>query len=79
MDFDAPHDHDLDARGLICPLPVLKAAKKMRALAPGEVLRLLADDPAAIIDVPHYCAESGNAYLGLAEAGDTQAHFLRKG
>lgn len=74
MDFD----HDLDARGLLCPLPVLKAAKRMRALASGEVLRLLADDPAAVVDVPHYCAESGNAYLGQEVAEGAQAHFIRK-
>ena len=71
-------DHDIDARGLLCPLPVLKAAKRMRALAPGEVLRLRADDPAAVIDVPHYCAESGNAYLGDEEDGPGQAYFIRK-
>lgn len=74
MDFD----HDLDARGLLCPLPVLKAAKRMRSLGSNEVLRLCADDPAAIIDVPHYCTESGNAYLGLEEAEGTQMHFIRK-
>ena len=71
-------DEDLDARGLLCPLPVLKAAKRMRALRPGDVLRLQADDPAAIVDVPHYCAESGNAYLGLEEAHGAQHHFLQK-
>ncbi len=72
------HDHDLDARGLLCPLPVLKAAKRLRALAPGDVLRLVTDDPAAVVDVPHYCAESGNAYLGLEEEGGAQVHFIRK-
>ena len=72
------HDHDLDARGLLCPLPVLKTAKRIRAMAPGEVLRLLTDDPAAVIDVPHYCTESGNAYLGLDETEGAQAHFIRK-
>lgn len=71
-------DHDLDALGLLCPLPVLKAAKRMRALAPGQVLRLQADDPAAVVDVPHYCAESGNAYLGLVEVNGAQHHFLKK-
>ncbi|MDU8944863.1 sulfurtransferase TusA family protein [Ovoidimarina sediminis] len=71
-------DEDLDARGLLCPLPVLKAAKRMRTLAPGQVLRLQADDPAAIVDVPHYCRESGNEYLGFEEAGCAQHHFLRK-
>ncbi len=71
-------DHDIDARGLLCPLPVLKAAKRMRALGAGEVLRLRTDDPAAIVDVPHYCTESGNAYLGLEEDGAAQAHFIEK-
>lgn len=61
---DAAEDGDietLDARGLLCPLPVLKAAKRLRAMAPGARLHLIADDPAAVVDVPHYCAESGNA------------------
>ena len=72
------HDEDLDAVGLLCPLPVLKAAKRMRALAPGRVLRLQADDPAAIVDVPHYCRESGNDYLGVEEVDGAQHHFIRK-
>ena len=72
------YDHDLDALGLLCPLPVLKAAKKMRTLPAGAVLRLRADDPAAIVDVPHYCTESGNAYLGLEEVDGVQAHFIEK-
>ena len=72
------HDEDLDALGLLCPLPVLKAAKRMRALAPGRVLRLQADDPAAIVDVPHYCRESGNDYLGVEEFDGAQHHFIRK-
>ena len=71
-------DEDIDARGLLCPLPVLKAAKRMRALAPGRVLRLQADDPAAIVDVPHYCTESGNTYLGVEEADSAQHHFIKK-
>ena len=71
-------DEDLDAIGLLCPLPVLKAAKRMRALAPGQVLRLRADDPAAIVDVPNYCRESGNDHLALEEAEGVQLHFIRK-
>ena len=71
-------DEDLDAIGLLCPLPVLKAAKRMRDLRPGQVLRLKADDPAAIIDVPNYCRESGNDHLGLEEVDGVQHHFVRK-
>ena len=50
----------LDARGLRCPLPVLKARKRLKSLAAGESLKLLADDPAAVIDVPHFCNEQGH-------------------
>ena len=51
---------DLDVSGFMCPLPVLKAAKKLRTMAPGSLLRLIATDPAAAIDVPHFCAEQGH-------------------
>ncbi len=57
-------DAELDARGLLCPLPVLKARKRLGALAPGAVLRVLADDPAALVDIPHFCAEAGHALVG---------------
>ena len=73
-------DDDLDARGLLCPLPVLKARKRLGALAPGAVLRMLSDDPAAVIDVPHFCVEAGHALLSQAEAeGGARLWLIRKG
>ena len=74
MEFDV----DIDARGLLCPLPVLKAAKRLRAMSPGQILRLTADDPAAVVDVPHYCTESGNALLDQTASGDTTLYWIRK-
>ena len=62
--------HDLDARGLLCPLPVLKARKRLKDLAHGDVLRMRADDPAARIDVPHFCNESGNILRKAVDQGD---------
>jgi tRNA 2-thiouridine synthesizing protein A len=56
-------DHELDARGLLCPLPVLKARKRLQALASGETLRLVATDPLSVIDVPHFCNEQGHEFL----------------
>lgn len=56
-------DEEIDARGLLCPLPVLRARKRLAALPVGAVLRLVADDPAAVVDVPHFCAEAGHALL----------------
>ena len=70
-------DNELDASGLVCPLPVLKARKRLQAMQPGQVLRMLATDPAAIIDVPHFCAESGHELLQASEEGDTQIYLIR--
>jgi tRNA 2-thiouridine synthesizing protein A len=73
-------DHDIDALGLLCPLPVLKAAKRLRAMAPGEVLRLRADDPAAVVDVPHFCRETGNDLIATTgEDSAATSYFIRKG
>ena len=72
-------DEDLDALGLLCPLPVLKAAKRLRAMAPGEVLRLRADDPAAVVDVPHFCTESGHELVKQDADGAEQVYLIRKG
>jgi tRNA 2-thiouridine synthesizing protein A len=71
-------DHELDARGLLCPLPVLKAAKRMRGLASGEVLRLLADDPAAVVDVPHFCAEQGHELVSATDEDGVQVYLIRR-
>ncbi|WP_417676398.1 sulfurtransferase TusA family protein [Pseudodonghicola sp.] len=68
----------VDALGLLCPLPVLRARKRLQALAPGAVLRLLASDPAAVIDVPHFCNQSGHAFLGCEELDGHQAYLIRK-
>ena len=71
-------DHDLDAVGLLCPLPVLKARKRLMALEVGQVLRMTADDPAAIVDVPHFCAEAGHTLLETIDEGSTQVYLIRK-
>lgn len=68
----------LDALGLLCPLPVLKARKRLGALAPGECLTMLADDPAAIVDVPHFCLESGHELVRQDIGGPVQTYVIRK-
>ena len=71
--------HDLDATGLLCPLPVLKARKRLQPLAAGDILKLRADDPAAVIDVPHFCAEAGHALIETLDEGAEQIYLIRKG
>ena len=76
MDYDA----ELDARGLLCPLPVLKARKRLTALEPGQVLRVVADDPAAQIDIPHFCTEQGHELVAQTEIDSPEYEYmLRKG
>jgi len=73
-------DAEVDARGLLCPLPVLKARKRLMALAPGQVLRVVADDPAALVDVPHFCAEQGHALIARDDLGHPcHAYLIRRG
>jgi tRNA 2-thiouridine synthesizing protein A len=72
-------DATLDTLGLLCPLPVLKARKRLKSMQPGQVLRLLASDPAAVVDVPHFCTESGHKLLGIEDAGaGARAYLIRR-
>lgn len=68
----------LDARSLLCPLPVLKARKRLQSIAVGETLTMIADDPAAIIDVPHFCMESGHELVSSDTTGLDQTYVIRK-
>ncbi len=69
---------DLDVSGYQCPLPVLKAAKKLKTMAPGSVLRLIATDPAAAIDVPHFCTEQGHELVRQETKEDRLVFFIRR-
>ncbi len=68
----------LDALGLLCPLPVLKARKRLKSMPTGAVLRVLADDPAAIVDVPHFCAEAGHTLLSQNLDGAKKVYLIQK-
>lgn len=71
---------EIDATGLLCPLPVLRARKALARLPAGALLRVLADDPAARIDMPHFCAEAGHALVAEEDLGDgRRAYVIRRG
>ncbi len=59
----------LDTKGLNCPLPVLRARKRMAELAPGGVMRVLATDPAALADFRAFCGQTGHDFIGGVETG----------
>ncbi|MCA0994850.1 sulfurtransferase TusA family protein [Alloyangia pacifica] len=79
MTSDQIWTQELDARGLLCPLPVLKARKRLQSMGTGDVLRIIATDPAAVIDVPHFCNEAGHELIGTAEEAEAQVYLVRKG
>jgi tRNA 2-thiouridine synthesizing protein A len=68
----------LDVKGLACPLPVLRANRELRGMAPGERLRVLATDKAAIGDFRAYCQDTGHALLAWSEDGDTLSFLIRR-
>ena len=61
----------LDTSDLLCPLPVLKARKRLQSLASGSVLEVVATDPMSMIDMPHFCNEQGHTLLSQATVGKT--------
>lgn len=68
----------LDAVGLLCPLPVLKTRKRLQDLQSGDCLTVRADDPAAIVDIPHFCQETGHELVSSEDEGATQIYVIRK-
>lgn len=71
---------EIDARGLLCPLPVLRLRKALLPMPPGARAVLIATDPAAIIDVPHFCAEGGHRLLDMQDRPDgARAYTVERG
>lgn len=66
----------VDAVGLQCPLPVLRLRKLLLAQPPGGRVALLANDPMAVVDVPHFCAEGGHVLLGQRDLGDGVTEYM---
>jgi len=71
-------DATLDAKGLLCPLPVLKARRALKPLAPGAVLEVLATDPGATKDFEHFCATTGCELIEASEEPGGVLRFLMR-
>ncbi len=77
------YNFEIDATGLLCPLPVLKLRKRIKESITGEIIKLVTDDPAAIIDVPHFCSENKHELLFCENCDDKsnknyRAFFIKK-
>ena len=64
---------------MICPLPVLRARKRLIGMQPGQILRLRATDPMAAIDVPHFCTEAGHGFEGATQDAGVAIYLIRRG
>ncbi|MBV5273452.1 sulfurtransferase TusA family protein [Lamprocystis purpurea] len=71
------HDQELDASGLNCPLPILRAKKTLNAMTPGQVLHVIATDPGSVKDFDAFAKQTGNDLIESKEEGG-KFHFLIK-
>lgn len=71
-------DIEVDCAGLLCPLPVLRARKRLMGMAAGQVLAVLATDAMAAIDLPHFCTQAGHEFLGSEPAEGATRYLIRR-
>jgi tRNA 2-thiouridine synthesizing protein A len=71
-------DKELDARGLSCPLPILKTKKALNELASGQVLKVIATDPGSVKDMQAFANQTGNALVESGEENKDYFFFLKK-
>jgi tRNA 2-thiouridine synthesizing protein A len=71
-------DKEIDARGLNCPLPILKAKKALSELASGQVLRVVSTDAGSVRDFQAFAKQTGNELLEQATAGADFIHLMRR-
>lgn len=72
------HDKELDARGLNCPLPILRTRKALNDMSTGQVLRIVATDPGSVKDLQAFAKQTGNELLSSAEADKEFVFYMRK-
>ena len=70
-------DQELDARGLNCPLPILRAKKTLNGMAAGEVLKIISTDPGSVKDFEAFASQTGNELLESTEEG-SEFYFMMK-
>lgn len=72
------HDRELDARGLNCPLPILRCKKALADMSSGQVLRILATDPGSVKDFQAFSRQTGNELLASEEQGGEFRFYMKK-
>ncbi|GGD22520.1 sulfurtransferase TusA family protein [Sinisalibacter lacisalsi] len=70
-------DQVLDAKGLNCPLPILKTKKAIKGMASGQVLQVMATDPGSIADMTAFCNQTGNELMSQSNEGDVYTFEIK--
>ena len=71
-------DRELDARGLNCPLPILRTKKSLNDMTSGQVIRILATDPGSVKDFQAFCKQTGNELLASDTVNNEFIFFMKK-
>ncbi len=71
-------DSTLDCFGLLCPMPIVKTAAKIRELEPGQILEVVSTDEGIKEDMPAWCKATGHEFLGVEQDGDLFKVYVRK-
>ncbi|MBA2484436.1 MAG: sulfurtransferase TusA family protein [Nitrosomonas sp.] len=69
---------ELDTRGLVCPLPILRTKKSLSEMTSGQVLKIVATDPGAVIDFQVFADQAGHELLSMSETSEELVFLLRK-
>lgn len=71
-------DQVLDARGLNCPLPILKTKLALQRMENGQILHVMATDPHSVVDFKAYCARTGHELIELIETDEIMEFYIRR-
>jgi tRNA 2-thiouridine synthesizing protein A len=74
----ADYNEELDASGLNCPLPILRAKKTLNKMESGQVLRVIATDPGSVKDFDAFAKQTGNELMNTEQEGDKYTFFIKK-
>ncbi len=72
------HDKELDARGMNCPLPILRTRKMLNEMTSGQVLRIVATDPGSQKDMEAFAKQTGNPLVSSDQQGAEYVFYMRK-
>ena len=78
MTTDTTYDSEVDARGLACPLPILRAKKALSAMTSGKLLRVLATDAGSVKDFQAFARQTGNELVAQTQEGTVWSHVMRR-